>query len=57
MFWFFLYAASVLATPYDWARLHSCIAPDSLKETVADYVENFPLCHAWHKKRIENESL
>ena len=42
MFWFFLYAASVLAKPYDWARLHACIAPDSLKETVADYVENFP---------------
>lgn len=27
---------------YDWNRLHACDTPNQLKETVADYRENFP---------------
>ena len=44
MFWFLLlcHAVTAMATSYDWNRLHACISPDQLKETVFDYVENFP---------------
>lgn len=27
---------------YDWARLHACMTPGVLKETVKDYIQHFP---------------
>lgn len=30
------------AYSYDWARLHSCLTPQKLKETVLDYSKHFP---------------
>ena len=39
---FILYTAAVAAMDYDWPRLHRCMNPSELRETVADYTENFP---------------
>ncbi|MDA7838871.1 Erv1/Alr family FAD-linked sulfhydryl oxidase [bacterium] len=44
MIWFclFLCVSSIRAYEYDWARLHSCLTPKDLKETVDDYLQHFP---------------
>lgn len=45
--WYFvllivLLLVSVTSSNYDWSRLHRCMTPDELRQTVADYKENFP---------------
>lgn len=30
------------AFQYDWARLHACMTPETLRNTVHDYIEHFP---------------
>lgn len=42
MRWLAFIIGTVTAYDYDWNRLHNCINPKTLKETVADYKENFP---------------
>lgn len=47
MFWlkfylFFAFIKMCSGYNYDWSRLHSCLTPESLRETVSDYSENFP---------------
>ena len=33
---------TIMAMDYDWSRLHRCMTPKQLRQTVADYKENFP---------------
>ena len=42
MLWLLIFILPVTAYHYDWARLHKCMTPQDLRETVADYKENFP---------------
>jgi len=41
LLWAFVWP-TVRAYDYDWDRLHRCMAPDELRDTVEDYKENFP---------------
>ena len=41
MLWL-IFILPVTAYHYDWTRLHKCMTPQDLRETVADYKENFP---------------
>ena len=38
----FIYFGLTSAFHYDWQRLHRCMTPEELIETVNDYRENFP---------------
>ena len=42
MYLFLFLIVFVQAYDYDWSRLHACETPKQLKDTVADYHENFP---------------
>ena len=34
--------SGVFGYDYDWFRLHRCVTPQQLRDTVLDYRENFP---------------
>lgn len=57
MIWVLLFAwvSRIRAYDYDWSRLHSCVTAETLKETVADYLENFPCldCKEHFSKLVE----
>ena len=46
---------TVLALDYSWDRLHACIAAETLKETVFDYLQNFPCldCREHFRELVE----
>lgn len=37
-----LMLTTIYALDYDWSRLHRCMTPNELRQTVEDYQENFP---------------
>jgi len=51
----FVQFSSICAYDYDWSRLHACATAETLKETVADYLEKFPCldCREHFSKLVE----